>query len=334
MCTLIKDNILENLGNVIHSNAKKFARGDKIVVKAHLGEYGNLNYVRPPIIECIISELKKSGLNPFIFDTTSWYEGHRHSAKDYLDTARKNGFTKETMGCQIIISNDSISVKGKKHLEKVNVSKHVADADGLVVVSHFKGHMCASFGGAIKNLGMGAVNAETKKAIHVMSQPRVTGKCKGCGICESVCKVGAISIENNIAHIDHDSCYGCCVCVLKCPNKAMVGDIGLIQKLLAESAACVLDSFGKEKLIFVNVLQDISALCDCATDFGNIICPDIGVVVSDNIVKADRCSLDLANNAAGCDIFKKTNYLDPDIQIDTAIEYGLGSGGYKLNELS
>ena len=334
MCTLIKDNILENLGNIMHSNAKNFSKGDKIIVKAHLGEYGNLNYVRPPIIECIISELKKSGMKPVIFDTPSWYDGRRHSAKDYLDTARKNGFTKETMGCPIIISDDSIAVKGKKHMDIVNLAKEIYHADGMIVVSHFKGHMCASFGGAIKNLGMGAVNAETKKAMHVMSQPGVTGECKGCKTCESVCRVGAISVENNIAHIDNDSCYGCCVCTLKCPNNAISGDIGLIQKFLAESSACVLDNYDKKKLIFVNVLQNISALCDCATDFGNIICPDIGVVVSDNIVKADKCSLDLANKATGCDIFKKTNYLDPYIQIEAAIEYGLGSGEYKLHELS
>lgn len=330
MDIMIKNNLLENLREAIREKACRFSKGEKIAIKAHLGEYGNLNYIRPPIIECIVSVVKKTGAKPFIFDTPSWYEGGRHDACDYIETARKNGFTQETMGCPIIISDESVRVPGKEHLDHVNVSKQIHDADGMIVVSHVKGHMCASYGGAIKNLGMGAVDRQTKEHIHKMSMPKVVGGCSGCRICADECKVGAISFENGVAVIDHDACYGCCVCAVMCPNKAIIGDVGLIQKLLAESACAVLEPFDKDKLLFVNVMLGISERCDCATNHGAIICNDVGILVSDNIVAADRCAIDLVNKSAGCDIFRNVSRLDPGIQIESAIQYGLGSGEYEL----
>ncbi len=45
--------------------------------------------------------------------------------------------------------------------------------------------------------------------------------CIGCKICERVCEVGAIKIENNVAVIDHGKCIGCSKCAEKCPRKIL-----------------------------------------------------------------------------------------------------------------
>lgn len=43
--------------------------------------------------------------------------------------------------------------------------------------------------------------------------------CIGCKLCEKVCESDAISVENNIAHIDYDKCTKCGKCAEKCPAK-------------------------------------------------------------------------------------------------------------------
>ena len=45
--------------------------------------------------------------------------------------------------------------------------------------------------------------------------------CIGCSICQKTCKQGAITVEDNIAHIDYEKCTLCMECVDKCPSKAI-----------------------------------------------------------------------------------------------------------------
>lgn len=45
--------------------------------------------------------------------------------------------------------------------------------------------------------------------------------CMGCKACTRVCETGAITVENNIAHIDQSKCTGCGACAAKCPTKAI-----------------------------------------------------------------------------------------------------------------
>jgi Na+-translocating ferredoxin:NAD+ oxidoreductase RNF subunit RnfB len=45
--------------------------------------------------------------------------------------------------------------------------------------------------------------------------------CIGCSLCQKVCKEGAITVVDNIAHIDYEKCTQCMECVNKCPSKAI-----------------------------------------------------------------------------------------------------------------
>jgi len=45
--------------------------------------------------------------------------------------------------------------------------------------------------------------------------------CIGCGKCEKECKFGAITVEGNVAYIDHNKCRLCKKCVAACPTGAI-----------------------------------------------------------------------------------------------------------------
>lgn len=46
--------------------------------------------------------------------------------------------------------------------------------------------------------------------------------CIGCMMCTKVCETGAITVENNIAHIDYSKCTRCGKCAEKCPRKIIL----------------------------------------------------------------------------------------------------------------
>ena len=46
--------------------------------------------------------------------------------------------------------------------------------------------------------------------------------CIGCGKCEKECAFGAITVEGNVAYIDHTKCRLCHKCVKVCPRNAIV----------------------------------------------------------------------------------------------------------------
>lgn len=55
--------------------------------------------------------------------------------------------------------------------------------------------------------------------------PKILKECIGCGKCEKVCPVLAISMKKNheggIAQVDNEICLGCGVCVRSCPKNAI-----------------------------------------------------------------------------------------------------------------
>jgi len=146
--------------------------GDVVAIKLHMGEYGNARYIRPVYVNYLVEKIKGLGGKPFVTDTTVIYRAPRRNYFEYLEVARRNGFTAETMGCPVVIA-DGLRDNGMEcevpeplYLDKVNIARAIFDADVLISVAHVTLHFQFPLAATIKNLGMGCVTKPTKTAMH------------------------------------------------------------------------------------------------------------------------------------------------------------------------
>ena len=300
-----------------------FSRDDSVAVKLHMGEAGNKYFLKPAVVKPLLDAMKSIGLKPFLFDSPVMYHGSRSTSEQYLETANAHGFG--DIGCPIVISDDFV-LASTNHLQ-AEVCKALAESDGMLVLSHVKGHACSGFGAAIKNLGMGAVTPKTKKVIHDGGSPVVVGNCVCCGRCQDYCPAKAIRMADK-AVFNLDSCWGCNICVNCCEQRALRVKVASFDRLLAEGAQAVLKTV--KKSYFVNVIKDVAQFCDCVGSRNKILGPDLGVLFGSDIVAVDKASMDLINQKAGYDLFLKVNHKSPLEHIREAALLGLGSIDYEL----
>ena len=185
-----------------------------------------------------------------------------------------------------------------KRCQTVKVGAAAVQADSIMEVSHFKGHMMSGFGGAMKNLGMGFGSRAGKLEMHHEVQPKVhQDECIGCGICAENCPQQAIKIARKKASTDNKKCIGCGKCYIACKNEAINPgewtDPTAIQEKIVEY--CYGLSKGKENRIgYMTFIMDFTPLCDCAGWSDRPVVPDIGVVASRDIAST-RPATDLVN---------------------------------------
>jgi uncharacterized Fe-S center protein len=332
--------MLERLDKELRDAFK--AKG-KIAIKLHMGEVYNPNHMTPEFVKKIVTLLKSIGCEPFLFDSPTKYGGPRHTALGYRAQAAVMGFREGSVGCPVVVSDDYVEQKGR--YMTYQVCKHLADADGVLVLSHFKGHACAAMGGAIKNLGMGALTKRSKGDIHEGGEPTYDPlsadsgkagkrKCKLCKKCLEVCPQKCIRYEEHGAGagpvFNYDKCYGCSKCVQSCPQGCLKPKVAEFDCLLADGANAALNKF--KSVYFVNVLRRIAKACDCSPRDTHIVCPDIGVLMGRDACAIDRASVDLINSRSQKDLFAELWFKDPLTQVREAEKIGMGSSEYALED--
>jgi uncharacterized Fe-S center protein len=302
--------------------------GKSVPIKLHMGEIRNKYFLKPDLAKFVVDALLSVNAKPYLYDTTVAYPGLRSTKKGYEKVAKIHGFTKKKVGCEVVIddSGKMINIEGRDY----EVGDSIIDSSHIFGLTHVKGHIQSGMGGAIKNFGMGCVTKETKRNIHHGSKPVFQkDKCTYCGACAEVCPFQAIIVKNNSWKICNRKCFGCGVCVDACEPDAILNKDENFQYLLSCSAkACVQD----KNVIYLNEIKRIAKSCDCDPTINPIICPDIGYVVSDDIVSIDKASLDLINNVKN-NIFEKKNKVSPLKQIKFGEDIGLGSASYQLIEI-
>lgn len=306
----------DNLETICLSLLKNiYPENSDIVIKIHFGEPGSKTALFASDVSPIINALKSFQLNPILVDTPVAYNSPRNNVAGYEKVAKERGYGE--LG-EIKISDQWVEVKSKDFSAKV--SKDLVEAKNLLVISHVKGHSCAGFGGAIKNFGMGGVMPETKNIEHDLSKPHYISECQGCGTCAELCPAGAITMVNNKAVFDKNTCYGCSICELSCPYKCLAPEKAYFDDLLAQGASAVINKLSG-KSYYINIIKNVTKFCDCEVDSKEMISKDLGVLFSDNPVAIDKASVDLINEANGKNVFEVNNHKDPLMHVQFAAEY-------------
>lgn len=133
-----------------------------IAVKISTGEPPASNYLRPELIGDLVKMLKGT-----IVECNTAYGGSRSSSAMHHQVAEDHGFT--AIADFDLMDEDGsmeLPVAGGQHLSGDLVGKHFADYDNFLILSHFKGHAMAGFGGAIKNTSIGIASSSGKARIH------------------------------------------------------------------------------------------------------------------------------------------------------------------------
>jgi len=134
----------------------------KVGVKMSTGESAKTNYLRPTLIKNLIDELDGT-----IVECNTAYDGNRSDSKSHWAAIKERGFL-DVAPVDIMDEEGSMTlpVKDGNRLTENYVGTHFANYPSYVVLSHFKGHQMAGFGGALKNISIGFASSMGKAWIH------------------------------------------------------------------------------------------------------------------------------------------------------------------------
>lgn len=134
----------------------------KVAVKISTGEPPASNYLRPELIKDLVQAVDGT-----IVECNTAYGGSRSQTAMHYQVAKYHGFT-DIADVKIQDEDGSMTlpVSGGTRLKENYVGAAFADYDSYLVISHFKGHAMAGYGGAIKNISIGLGSSKGKEWIH------------------------------------------------------------------------------------------------------------------------------------------------------------------------
>ena len=139
-----------------------------IAIKLHSGEEGNQNFLTPEFWAPIIRHLDGT-----VVECNTAYEGARNTTEKHLKTIEKHGWSRyfnvdllDAEGPDLVLD-----IPDGKVIQKNYVGKDIANYNGMLVLSHFKGHPMGGYGGALKQLSIGCASSYGKAYIHGAGVP-------------------------------------------------------------------------------------------------------------------------------------------------------------------
>lgn len=259
----------------------------RVAIKLSTGEAGNPNHLSTDVIKGLVHLVDGT-----IVECNTAYEGRRMNSQDHLQTAAEHGFTAIAEVDIMDAEGDiALPVKNGKHLKENYVGKNYPDYDFTLVLSHFKGHPMAGFGGALKNVAIGIASSAGKAWIHTAGKSREV----------------PVDWENVPPQND-------------------------FLESMAEACESVFDHAG-DKILYINVANNLSVDCDCCAEPEPIKMEDIGIFASLDPVAVDRACIDAvysSKDPGKVHLIERIEERNGTYLLQYAEELGLGSNDYEL----
>lgn len=266
----------------IYSSLERILTG-KVAVKMSTGELSASNYLRPELIGDLVQQLGGT-----IVECNTAYRGKRHLTEDH-DRVIKDHKLNTITDVHILDSDsdEALIVRNPFQIAYNYVGSGMFDYDSMLVLSHFKGHQMAGYGGAIKNIAIGLASARGKSYIHTAGRSL----------------------------------------------KGIEGDTDSFLESMVDAASTIVDHF-KDKIVYINVLNNISIDCDCNGHPAEPEIPDIGIAASYDPVALDQACIDMCYYDPGSDTLMNRIFEMHGLHtLECAEEIGLSSRDYELVEI-
>ena len=259
----------------------------RVAIKLSTGEAGNPNHLSTDVIKGLVHLVDGT-----VVECNTAYEGRRMNSQDHLQTAAEHRFTAIAEVDIMDAEGDvALPVKTGRHLKENYVGKNYLDYDFTMVLSHFKGHPMAGFGGALKNVAIGIASSAGKAWIHT------AGKSKDV----------PVDWENVPPQND-------------------------FLESMAEACESVFDHAG-DKILYINVANNLSVDCDCCAEPEPIKMEDIGIFASLDPVAVDRACIDAvysSKDPGKVHLIERIEERNGTYLLQYAEQLGLGSNDYEL----
>ena len=232
-----------------------------------------------------------------IVECNTAYAGKRNTFEAHWQTIKDHGFL-DIAPCDLMDEEGDmrIPVQDSTWIHYDIVGKHLANYDFMINLAHFKGHVMGGFGGVLKNQSIGVASAAGKAYIH------------SAGITDDVNEVWN--------HVDNQD--------------------GFLESMAA-AAQAVHDYFGHgERILYINVANNLSVDCDCDSHPAAPEMNDLGILASLDPVALDQACVDLVFNYPSTEgddaaaLIERINSRHGIRILEQANKIGLGSREYQL----
>ena len=236
-----------------------------------------------------------------VVECNTAYEGERNSTPKHIRLLKRHGWNDYFKVDLMDEEGPDIELPIRRnalHLEYDIVGKNLMNYDSMLVLSHFKGHPMGGYGGALKQLSIGCASCAGKVNIHSAGKYRKAE-------------------EQTIVWDD-------------------LPEQNAFLESMAEAASAVTDHF-EGKIVYVNVMANMSVDCDCCAVAEDPCLKDIGILISTDPVAIDRACIELvkASKDVGRDHFmQRVTSRNGEHTIEAAEALGIGVQEYELIEIS
>ena len=244
-----------------------------------------------------------SEVNGTIVECCTAYGGTRQDPKKHWETIHDHGFdTIAKVDLMDEFGEFKIPVQDSTHLQYDIVGEHLQNYDYMINLAHFKGHAMGGYGGVLKNASIGVASTNGKAYIHS------AGKTADPGQCWSPEFIAAGPTQDDF-----------------------------LESMAA--AAQAVHNYMQGKVIYINVMNNMSVDCDCDGHPAAPRLKDMGILASLDPVAVDQACLDKVFNHTAAEnddeqpLIERINRQHGTYITVYAEQIGLGTRQYELIDL-